>query len=212
MSEIPCGIRVMYQNGDGDPKQRGVIADGWLIAIAVLLLAALIVGGITLVKRAFDDADRRGYQRGVSETESRYKTRDNAALAAANKRIQELETKVRAQEQQHVDALARIGKTHQEELDREKAKRARAVADARAGALKLRDPGARPCAAPGGGGEAGEARTAAGSGDAQAGAELSRPFTEFLIDLAGEADEVVRQLGACQAVIEADRRISGGSP
>lgn len=52
---------------------------------------------------------------------------------------------------------------------------------------------------------AGQIATGAGSRDDAEGAGLSDTDVQFLVRFAAEADDVVRQLTACQAVIEADR-------
>jgi hypothetical protein len=91
---------------------------------------------------------------------------------------------------------------YQSELKRTTDEKERVLAGVRAGDRRLyvdaRCPGRGdgvPAAEPGAGGRDGEAR-----------AELSRQAAEFLVSLASEADAAVKQLAACQAVIESDRR------
>jgi hypothetical protein len=116
-----------------------------------------------------------------------------------------------SQAQQRADSLAlfaqtqstlvinQIDATYQEKLHEQDALHARDLADVRSGALRLRDSGAKcpaqVSAAPG-----------ASVGDGQAGAELSAAATEFLLSEAERADRVAIQLGACQQVIESDRK------
>lgn len=66
------------------------------------------------------------------------------------------------------------------------------------GTLVMRDKYAVGCPDP-----APTSDTASGRRDASEGAELSRPLTEFLIGLASEADDVVKQLTSCQASYQA---------
>lgn len=132
--------------------------------------------------------------------------RENAELTVANARIIELERAARAQEQRNADQLAAASKTYQESIEHEKATHDRTVADLRSGARRLRiELARRPAAA---GDTAGTAGPGAGRCDGEARAELSAAAAEFLVGLAGEADAVVHQLTACQAVVESDRQIN----
>jgi hypothetical protein len=93
---------------------------------------------------------------------------------------------------------------HLEELEHEKQKTDRYVADVRAGRLVFVDPGSRAPAA----GEAcrseGPAATAtAGGGDGAAPGRLSAEASEFLLREADRADEVTEQLGLAQEALTA---------
>ena len=52
---------------------------------------------------------------------------------------------------------------------------------------------------------AGQVAASPRAGDGEARAVLSRSDQEFLIRIGAEADEVTRQLSACQAIVKADR-------
>jgi len=134
--------------------------------------------------------------------------RDNVALRLANAEITRLNNEAREKERLNAAALAQVSTRHQREVKNVRDQAKRDVAAVRAGSLVLRDPGA-PSGSPAGSG----IRTtdaAACRRDGQAGTDLSREASEFLLDLASEADEVVAQLTACQAVVEEDRRTLGG--
>jgi hypothetical protein len=97
-------------------------------------------------------------------------------------------------------AISQIDATYQDKLHEKDATHDRDLAAVRAGTLRLRDASAKcPSAVPAG--------TGTSSGDGETGAELSPAATEFLLGLADDADGVALQLGACQAVIENDRKV-----
>jgi prophage endopeptidase len=179
-------------------KQRGY-AQAMLYLGAVGIIMALAIA-------AYNVVDHRGYTRGVSETDSKYAKRDNDALRSANARIQELEEKARAGERRRAEELAAVSVHYQGALEAAKSQRERDVALAHAGTLRLRDPNAASPAGCDRGGPGEAAAAAAGRDGAQAG-ELSREAVGFLLNLADEADEVVEQLTACQAVVRTDRRM-----
>jgi hypothetical protein len=96
-------------------------------------------------------------------------------------------------------ALSQIDQTYQDKLHEQDALHARDLAAVRTGALRLRDRAAKcPVEVQSG--------ASTGSGDGEAGAELSVAATEFLLGEADRADRLVHQLDACQAVVEADRK------
>jgi len=132
-----------------------------------------------------------------------WQQRDNDELRAANARIHDLEEEARSEEQRHAISLANISSEFQKDLADAKVTKERDLAAARAGALSLRIPS--PCKGPSGGEPA---ETAAGTGgrNAAEGTELPREITAGLFELADDADEVVRQLTACQKVVADDRK------
>lgn len=118
------------------------------------------------------------------------KARLDAALLVAQLRIGELE-------KEHEKLLIQIGIHYKKEFEDVEARRVRDVAAARAGTLRLRIPGS---VCPGPATQAGAAP--AGSDGAEAG-ELPREVAADLLTLANDADNVVNQLTACQAVVRA---------
>lgn len=145
------------------------------------------------------------HQFGLGEKLERAKwvARENTELLAANAKIKSLKDKYRQQEQDAATAIAVISSQYQRELNHVKTDKDRVIADLRVGAYRLRIPVASPlntC-----GSLAAYAAPATGGRDGEARAELSGAAAEFLVGLASEADEVVHQLDACQAVLKADR-------
>ena len=171
-----------------------MLSNPWLILGVVLVWLASLVGVGT-------------WQRSDGATTERAKwvERENAELVAANAKIIELNAAARAQEARHAASLAVISTGHQQEI---KNAQAQAIADraaVRAGGLRLYDvaaPGLRACGSlpspPG---------ATAGGRDGRAAGELSGEATQFLFDLANDADAVARQLAACQRVVRADREV-----
>jgi hypothetical protein len=112
-------------------------------------------------------------------------------LAEEQKRVREIESKARAE----LDVIRKQYETRIKEGEDEKR---RVLADLRDARRRLSIPAKCPEArrAPEGG-----ASPAAAGGHAAERAELSPEAAEFLVGLASEADEVVRQLQAAQEVI-----------
>lgn len=144
----------------------------------------------------------KGHSDGVTKEHAAALARDNDELVAANASIRRLEEAARATEQAHATALAKIGEDHQKEISDAAAQKDRDIAAARAGRIILRIPA--PCKGANGS-AATKAPASTGVGDGGTTAELPRTITEDLLVLADDADSVVRQLAACQAVIRSDR-------
>jgi prophage endopeptidase len=102
------------------------------------------------------------------------------------------------------EAYAAAVESLQQENRHAIAERDAVLADAAAGRLRLRDRFRCPTAQP----AAGVPATAAGpvGRDAPEGAFLSGADQEFLVRIGAEADEVTRQLQACQRILTEDRR------
>ncbi len=171
----------------------------WVKALIVLAIAGAVYGAIVSYGN-----DR--YAAGKDAEKADWIKRENTELITANAEISRLTTKARQTEQDHATAIAKASGTYQEALNHEKTAHARTVADLRAGVLKLRIDLARREST----GGSTTAQTGAGPGgcDGETRGELSQQAGEFLVGLASEADEVVRQLTACQAVVDADRKIN----
>lgn len=162
----------------------------WCIAAAIVGLA-LYWAGSSLVNK------------GKTQQQLEQARTENRELAAANARIVELQTEVRRKEAVYAAAVNAIQTKFQKDLKHEKTRHDSTVAALRAGTLRLRIPVA---SCPAGGGSAGGAPGTGTSGrDAAPRAELSEPAAEFLVGLASDADQVVHQLTACQAIVAADR-------
>lgn len=169
-----------------------------------IALAAIGAGVFFGAKSYIDGVDSKAFTRGQSEAEAAYVKRDNEALAAATQHIKMLQARVRASEAEAAKGVATIDKNHQKELEDAKKRANRDVANARSGALRLRDRWrnkARTCTAERDRSADSPTTGASGSTDEKAGTELSRAATEFLLGEANRADAVARQLGAAQSLI-----------
>lgn len=178
-------------------SQRGFV--WWAYALAA-------AGSLAAIYLAYNTIDGRGYDRGKSETESTYKTRDNAALTQAIATVQRLQKERATQELAHQSRLAEINEAHQKDKADAQKIHARNLAAARAGTLKLRDPGATAYAANSDRSPAAAPAAAVTGGDAAQGRELSGTSADFLLGLTAEADEITRQLGLAQQIIVEQRR------
>jgi prophage endopeptidase len=138
---------------------------------------------------------------------TKWQTRENNELREANAKILRLEEDARKAERDHGAVLAAISTHYEKELGDANKRREADHAAVRAGTLRLRDPntaGLRAC-----GSVMPETSPRAGGRDGRAPGELSGAAAEFLLDLAHDADNVARQLAACQGVVTADRQMGG---
>lgn len=165
------------------------LAGNFLRAVPWQIWATIaVVAAIWLTKTV-------SFNAGVDVTNAEWQARFDRANAEADR-------KAREAEQAHVNEVDRIAQNLIEERNRGFQERDQVIADLRAGALRLRPRfqcPARQQAAPAG--------TAAAGSDGGAQAGLSGADAEFLVREASRADEVARQLTACQAVIRADRAL-----
>lgn len=175
----------------------------WIKAVVGGLVTSLLVGIVFTTIKSYGN---HRYEQGQTAERAVWLQRENTELATANARIVELEAGARQTEQLVAKAEAAASQTYQESLNHEKTAHERTVAELRTGNRRLRiELASRPPAA---GDQAGPtAATAAGCDGATFG-ELSTAAAEFLVGLANEADTVVHQLTACQAVVIADRQIN----
>lgn len=163
----------------------------WLVVAALLASMAFAAG---VHERNI------GYKEGLDVSEKRLADQAKANAAA----VSALDAKYRKSEQDHKAALAAVGATYEKNLAAAKTRRDRDMADARSGSLRLSIPAS--CA-----GADGSATSAAGAapggGNGPARTELPREVTANLLALANDADDLARQLAACQQVIQSDRSI-----
>lgn len=119
--------------------------------------------------------------------------KDQAALA---EHYRQIEAKAAAD-------MAAIDEQHQLEKRNAQIISERTIAGLRDGTVRLRSNLAASTAASG----LPQAAAGAGKRDAAEGSGLSIADAEFFIRTAAEADEVVEQLRACQAVVKLDRKV-----
>lgn len=161
-----------------------------------LWLVAAVAGLVALGAAGY-----KGYRIGGDSVRAEYAQRDIAAANEAAAQTKRLQDEYRAKEQASAVALAAVSKDYQGRLTDAQAKTRIALNAIRSGSVRLRDPGAQACS----GGTAEAAASAERRNGAQAG-DLSGTAASFLLDLAAEADRNTLQLGACQAVVAADRK------
>lgn len=186
--------------------QRGNI---YFYIAGVLAFLGLMWGVIHAWHSYTAGLDKAGYDRGVAETTAAFQKRDNAQLQAALAAKDAAEMRAAKLEQDAATAQSNASKAYAKGVKDGKAATDARIADIHSGKLGLRDPGSKAGACPPSSSEAGKAETngpTSGS-DASAGTELSGQASEFLLNLTGEADEVVKQLAAAQAVIVLDRAL-----
>lgn len=178
---------------------KDIVVPTWAKALGIVAIALGIIYAISAYN---------GWLINVGKTAERaeWLKRENAELVAAKARIKTLEDEARAQEHAHGQAMVAASTQYQKDLSHEQATKDGVIADLRAGTRRLRIELAAAKAT----GGSGAAQAGAGPGrcDGPATAELSQSAAEFLVDLASEADTVVHQLTACQAVVVADRKIN----
>ena len=139
-----------------------------------------------------------GHSRGAAGVQAEW----DADRARLNTQLLAQERSARAAEQQHAQALAAIDAKYQENERNAQLETDRLRTQLRAGTVRLSVPvvaGSCSLSATG---------TGAGGSDGAARAELSAQAADDLVALAADADAVVRQLSACQAVVRADRFIA----
>lgn len=190
--------------------QRGFVLPAFLSGIWAklgLVLAILAAAGalVYAVTSYLDGIDARGYERGKKEVHAQYAQRDNQALREVIEERDRLAAEVRRIEDDRSRAVSAAAENYEKGKADGKQELDTAIARVHAG-YRLRDPGRRTAGAAGQSAGAVSAPVASTScGDGAAGAELSEQSSRFLLELAAEADERVRQLTACQAVVAADR-------
>jgi hypothetical protein len=162
----------------------------WKYIAAAVILATLVGAYNIRVNGLIDTAVTKA----VTENNKSWQAAEKKAIAKA-------ESDARATEATHAKALEAVGMKYQKEIINAKTQRDKDVAAARSGALRLHDNAASSstCNDP-------KAAIPAAGSDAPKGADLSKSAVEFLLTLADDADAIVTQLGACQAVILSDRK------
>lgn len=179
----------------------------WMSVLKWSAILALVFFALV----AFNQHGAQQYQAGQKDERGAWLARDNAALRAANQRISTLQETAREQEQAHGRSMAGIAAQHQQDLKDVRTEKDRVIADLRTRNLRLRVPVVAPTsAACSGGSSSPEAGSGTGQRNGATTAELSGPAAEFLVGLVSEADDVARQLSACQAVVTADRQQQEG--
>ena len=159
-----------------------------------IIVAAFLAGCLLYHVYAVNAADRRGYARAHAECQKREDAAREAyerELAAAKQRNHDIEAT-------HQAEMAVIGADYEKALQDSNDQRARDVAAARDGSIRLRVAAACPAR----GSPAAQTAASPAGSDAPGTAELPGPVAADLLGLADDADAVVRKLTACQAVAQ----------
>ncbi len=172
-----------------------------LLVLAILFL--ILLAGIALAVYGYGQDQ---FEQGKKAERAEWQQRESTELTTANAAILKLTAAARQAEHDHAAALTEASAAYQEQLRHEKTSRDRTIADLQSGALRLRVELARRETA--GGSAAAEGDAGPGRCDAGAFGELSPAAAGFLVDLATEADDVVHQLTAAQAVIGACEKLT----
>lgn len=146
---------------------------------ARIALLAVLIAGVML-------AYRWAYNNGVTSERNVWVTTQNKALV-------ETQTKLADLEYEYALLVTANSDSYQKGLKDGQLKKTNVIARVNDGTLKLRDKFAASCPEP-----VATSNAPSGGRDATPGSELSRQTSEFLIELASEADDVVKQLTTCQ--------------
>lgn len=165
------------------------------------------VMGVTALVVAIIGLFAATYFSGVQHERDRLTAVHTAAIEtikrAAAEDLAEAQSAARAAEQASRQRIHDIEVQHYEKMQAAEAERDRLLAAVESGELRLRD--RFTCPASGSGSVPGTVPGSAGSEPAQAGG-LQQADVQFLVRFAHEADEVTRQLQACQAILASDRQ------
>lgn len=144
-----------------------------------------------------------GQHTGAESERVAWQARDNEAIRKANAKIIDLNDQARAQERTTANQIAAVAAHYEKEKARVQSQKESALAALRAGGLVLRDPGSPRLGTCGS--QTGPTAAAPGQRDGETRSGLSPEASGFLYTEASRADEIVKQLDACQGVVLADR-------
>jgi hypothetical protein len=164
--------------------------------LSLLLRAAPYLAAVAAVIGLGTYVHHHGVESGRAEVQARFDLhlrQDAEAIAAEN-------AKDRAKEEATQAAFARVDQQHQETLKNAQAEYEKIIASLKSGAVRVRDNRAAVCRS-----EASPTPASPGSDQPGARSQLSEPDAEFLLSIGREADQVVTQLQACQALLKAER-------
>lgn len=159
-------------------------------------MVAKLFAGFVLTVAAFG----AGYWRGDVAATNRDAAMALQAERTAAKKLEEVNTNVRAIEKKSAEEISSISTHYEQELRDVSIKQKNIVSGIRSGAVRLSiatSDRAANATCP--------IATTASERDGEARSRLSDEAAEFLTGLASEADSLANQLSACQAVIVSDR-------
>lgn len=174
----------------------------WVKPLAYFFLIVSILSSVYFV---LHKAYTWAYTNGVTATTAQWTARENVQLVTANSKITQLEDEARQKEREQDINVANIVDTYEKEKENAKTQNDITIANLNSGVIKLRDKYAAArqttCSS-----TASTTSTDTSRNSQETGTELSEKAANFLLGLVTEADEVVYQLQACQALLVVDRQ------
>ena len=173
----------------------------WRIAAAFAVVAAL-AAAVWWIRDTGVQAERADWVVKMATAKAEWQAELDKANAAN-----------RATERQSAQVIADVSTYYQKELKNAQSQKTADRANVQRGSLRLFDPfqsfrlDANPILP-----RSGEACTTASGRDGETGRELSREVSGDLFDLANDANAIVSQLTAAQAVITEYQRVCGAAP
>lgn len=144
-----------------------------------------------------------GFRLGADHVRAERAATDLANANEQTAKTREIEERYRAKEQASAQALQAVANDYEGRLTDAQRKTTIALDAIRSGAVRLRDPYAKPEAC---GSATAEAGPSPGGRNGSSAGELSGATSEFLVSEAARADAIVLQLTACQQIVASDRR------
>lgn len=162
--------------------------------IAVLALLAALIGATIY-------AYHWAYDKGAEAEKLTWVTAQNKALTDAQSALAATNSKLQSLQAAYNTTVTDNSAAYQKGLKDGQTKKTAAIASVNDGSLVLRDKYAASC--PESKADPVQTNAAPGGRDAETRPGLSRETSEFLVGLTSEADEVVKQLSACQVDYQA---------
>lgn len=180
-----------------------VVLPTWVKPVAYVILALSVLGSIYY---AAHKAYTWAYTNGATATNNDWLARENVQVVTANAKIVQLENEAREKERIQEINVANIVDTYETDKQNAKLKTDANISNLNNGIIKLRDKYAasRQSTCPS---QNSTTSTSTSVDNAETGTDLSGTAAEFLLKLTAEANEVVLQLDACQALLVSDRQI-----
>lgn len=163
----------------------------WLRALPYVAGATIVTCGLIFADMHGHSVEREHWQRVIAQNDA-----DNA------REIANREAAARREEQGKAETLRAIDKQTLQDKQNEIDSRDRTIADLHAGTVRLRD---RFTCAAASDQRVPSAAATTGQRDAASAGGLQEEDGVFLVSESSRADQVARQLQACQAVVRADR-------
>lgn len=159
---------------------------------------------------ALAGAGYKGFELGSDSVTAKWQAQALKEATENAAKLKAVSDAYRQKEQENARQSQLVSRRYQKEIANAETAKIAALDNLRTGALRLRDPNAKPdtcgdsTAKTGSGTGGHNGRAAGGLPEAPAGV-LSDAASQFLIAEASRADAIVAQLQGCQAIVRADR-------